>query len=81
MRAIRLWRIGWSNSPAMRTREVSKAIASSVERTEPSIEFSKGTKPRSTSPRSTALTASKIVACGANSSGRPAAEASSASSL
>ncbi len=83
-RAIRLWRIGWSYSPTMRTPEVSKASASRVERTEPSIEFSKGTKARPTWPSSTARIASKIVACGASSisaAGVAAAEASSASSL
>ena len=45
--AIRLWVITWSCSPAIATPETSKASASSVARTAPSIEFSNGTSARS----------------------------------
>ena len=57
----------WSNSPTIRTRSVSKASASRVGRTVPSIEFSNGTRARSAAPVSTASTAAWIVATGSGS--------------
>jgi hypothetical protein len=57
-RAIRQWRIGWMTSPTMATSSVSMASASSVALTEPSREFSIGTKARWTEPKWTAITVS-----------------------
>ena len=65
--AISIWWTRWSNSPTIRTRSASKASASSVGRTVPSIEFSKGTSARSLAPLSTASTAAGIVATGSGS--------------
>jgi hypothetical protein len=59
---------------------VSKASASSVGRTVPSIEFSNGTRARSAAPLSTASTAAWIVAVGSGSNPLPAAARRSASS-
>ncbi len=78
-RAQRLSDTGRSTSRCTRSSE-SKASVSRVTLTEPSIEFSSGTSPRSTSPRSTAL-----ITCGTDRSatGSPAARSgwvSSASS-
>src|SRR5918999_1623316 len=64
----------------MATPSTSKARASSVARTAPSMEFSNGTRARSTSPAATAWIAPKIVAFGTSSTSAPPA-ARSASSL
>ncbi len=79
--AIRLVEIGWSCSPTIVTRVASKASASSVGRTAPSIEFSNGTSARSAEPSSTAITAAWMVAIGNGSSGAPPAALRRASSL
>ena len=69
-RAISAWRISvveLADDP--RRPSASKASASRVGRTVPSIEFSNGTKPRSAPPSSTAMIASWIVAAGRARSG------------
>jgi hypothetical protein len=58
VRAIRQWRTGWTTSPTIATSSVSIASASSVALTDPSSEFSIGTKARSTAPPWTAITVS-----------------------
>ena len=58
VRAIRQWRIGCTTSPTIATSSVSIASASRVALTDPSSEFSIGTRARCTSPSWTAMTVS-----------------------